>query len=67
MLMRDLESYSLDMVLYSKPLAAGKFPVSYIVSVENALHTSSVELTRIEKAWTELFKDKINAQLTISK
>lgn len=59
MLMRDLEAHSLDMVLYSKSIAAGKFPVSHLVQVENSLTTASTELLRIQKAWHDLFKGEI--------
>jgi hypothetical protein len=63
MLMRDLEAHSLDMVLYSKALSQGKMPVSYLVQVENALTTASTELTRIQKAWVEIFKEEVNASI----
>jgi chemotaxis methyl-accepting protein methylase len=59
MLMRDLEAHSLDMVLYSKKISEGKFPVSHLVQVENALTTASTELLRIKNAWAELFKQEV--------
>jgi hypothetical protein len=51
------------MVLYSKALSQGKMPVSYLVQVENALTTASTELTRIQKAWVEIFKEEVNASI----
>jgi hypothetical protein len=54
MLMRDLEAYSLDMVLYSKALSQGKFPLTEIVKYENGLTSAITELGRIRKAWVEL-------------
>ena len=60
MLMRDLEAHSMDMVLYSKPLALGKFPQTHIVQVSNALVSATTELTRINKAWNELFKEEVH-------
>lgn len=62
MLMRDLEAHSMDMVLYSKALAEGKFPKTHLVQVENALVTSVKELTRIQQAWTNLFKEELSVQ-----
>jgi hypothetical protein len=61
MLMRDLEAHSMDMVLYSKPLALGKFPQTHIVQVSNALISAITELTRINKAWNDLFKEEVRA------
>ena len=57
MLMRELEAQSLDMVLYAKPLSEGKFPITHVVQVENALTSAITELTRIQKVWIETFKD----------
>jgi galactose-1-phosphate uridylyltransferase len=54
MLMRDLEAYSLDMVLYSKALSQGKFPLTEVVKYENGITSAITELTRIKKAWVEL-------------
>lgn len=61
MLMRELEAHSMDMVLYSKPLAAGKFPATHIIQVSNAITSCTTELTRINKAWNELFKEELDA------
>lgn len=60
MLMRELEVHSMDMVMYSKQLADGKFPKTHLVQVENALVTATKELTRIQQAWTTLFKADID-------
>lgn len=60
MLMRELEAHSMDMVLYSKSLAAGKFPVTHIVQVSNALESATKELSRINGAWLALFKKDID-------
>jgi hypothetical protein len=60
MLMRDLEAYSLDMVLYSKVLSQGKFPMTEIVKYENGLTSAITELGRVKNAWVEVFKEKPN-------
>lgn len=57
MLLRNLEVQSMDMVMYAKPLADGKFPKTHLIQVENQLVTATKELTRIQQAWTNLFKD----------
>lgn len=62
MLMRDLEAHSLDMVLYSDALSKGKFPVTHLIQVENALTSYATELLRIQKAWSELFKGELNVK-----
>ena len=62
MLMRELEAHSLDMVLYSKSLSEGKFPITHIIQVDNALITYAKELSRIEKAWSDLFKEEANVK-----
>jgi hypothetical protein len=56
-LMRGLEAHSLDMAMYSKPLSEGKFPVSHLIQVENALTASEKELRLIKQAWQDLFKE----------
>jgi hypothetical protein len=61
MLMRDLEAYSLDMVLYSKALSQGKFPMTEIVKYENGLTSAITELGRVKNAWVEIFKEKPDA------
>jgi hypothetical protein len=58
MLMRDLEAYSLDMVLYSKALSQGKFPMTEIVKYENGITSAITELTRIRKGWVETMGGK---------
>ena len=62
MLMRDLEAHSLDMVLYCDAISKGKFPATHLVQVANALTTASTELIRIQKAWSELFKEEMNVK-----
>ena len=57
MLMRELEAHSLDMALYAKPLSQGKFPVTHLIQVENALTSAEQELKRIKQAWIDLFKE----------
>lgn len=60
-LMRELEAHSLDMVLYSKPLSEGKFPVQHLIQVENALTAAEKELRLIKQAWIDLFKEWTDA------
>lgn len=60
LLLRDLEVHSLDIALYSKPLAAGKFPINYILQEEKAMTSAITELSRIQKAWCDLFKEEMN-------
>lgn len=58
-LMRELEAHSMDMVLYAKPLAAGKFPATHIAQVANAIDSATTELTRIKNGWLALFKEEV--------
>lgn len=60
MLMRELEAHSMDMVLYAKPLAEGKFPQTHIVQVANTLESAIKELSRVQHTWLELFKEDKN-------
>lgn len=57
MLMREVEVYSLDMTLYSKSLARGSMPRSYVEEVAQTIDKAGKELNLIAEAWRKTFKE----------
>lgn len=53
MLIRELEVTSLDLVLYSKPMAEGRFPKTHITIVANELEKYANELRRVKEVWED--------------
>lgn len=58
---REIELAALDINEYSVPLAKGQFPPSWAKMASKAFDDYSVELSRINSAFKEIFKEQIEA------